>query len=133
MKVFPINKPNIMKKSKYQQYFHCFIACILVPYASWLSYQWNMVTILISVAVIGAALVRGRRLFQCTYPKVRRLFEAQHLSQEIRYLTCLKTDKGKLQKQYLQTLFKKRVLINFANFTGKHLCWRLFLINFQVI
>ena len=39
MKVFPINKPNIMKKPKYQQYCHCFIACILVPYASWLSYQ----------------------------------------------------------------------------------------------
>ena len=27
------NKPNIMKKSKYQQYFDCFIVCILVPYA----------------------------------------------------------------------------------------------------
>ena len=31
--IFTINKPNIMKKSKYQQYFHCFVVCILVPYA----------------------------------------------------------------------------------------------------
>ena len=31
--IFTINKPNIMKKSRYQQYFHCFIVCILVPYA----------------------------------------------------------------------------------------------------
>ena len=26
-----------MKKSKYQQYFHCFIVCILGPYAFWFS------------------------------------------------------------------------------------------------
>ena len=31
--IFTINKPNIMTKSKYQQYFHCFIVCVLVPYA----------------------------------------------------------------------------------------------------
>ena len=31
-KHFIINKPNIMKKSKYQQYFHCFIACVLGHY-----------------------------------------------------------------------------------------------------
>ena len=30
---FTINKPNIMKKSKYRQYFHCFIVRIVVPYA----------------------------------------------------------------------------------------------------
>ena len=36
-----------MKKSKYQQYFQCFIVYILVPYAFWLSYQQNMVTILL--------------------------------------------------------------------------------------
>ena len=33
--IFTINKPNIMKKSKYQQYCHCFIVSILVQYASW--------------------------------------------------------------------------------------------------
>ena len=27
--IFTINKPHVMKKSKYQQYFHCFIVCIL--------------------------------------------------------------------------------------------------------
>ena len=30
-----------------------------------------------------------------------------------------------------QMLFKTGVLENFINFTGKHLCWSLFLINFQ--
>ena len=70
-----------MKKSKYQQYCHCFIVCILVPYASWFSYQLNMVTILISAAFIGAAFIRGeasirgRRLFHCGYTKVRRVLE----------------------------------------------------------
>ena len=36
--IFTINKPNTMKKPKYQQYFHCFIVSILVPYAFWCSY-----------------------------------------------------------------------------------------------
>ena len=31
--VFTNSKPNIMKNFKYQQYFYCFIVCILVPYA----------------------------------------------------------------------------------------------------
>ena len=30
-----------------------------------------------------------------------------------------------------QTFFKIGVLKNFANFTGKHLCWSLFLIKWQ--
>ena len=38
MKLFTINKPNIIKKSKYQQYFHCFIVSILVPYAFWIRF-----------------------------------------------------------------------------------------------
>ena len=35
---YAINIPNIMKKSKYREYFHCFIVCVLVPYAFWFSY-----------------------------------------------------------------------------------------------
>ena len=35
----------------------------------------------------GEALIRGRRFFQCGYPKVRCLFEAQCLLEEIRYAT----------------------------------------------
>ena len=31
-KLFTINQPNIMKKCKYQQYFHSFIVCMLVSY-----------------------------------------------------------------------------------------------------
>ena len=38
----------------------------------------------------GAALFRGRRVFQCGYPKLRRLFEARRLLEEIRYLSLHK-------------------------------------------
>ena len=69
----------MMKKSKYQKYFHCFIVCKLVPYAFWFSYQQNIVTTLISAGftdaalIRGEALIRGRCLFQCRYPNVWRL------------------------------------------------------------
>ena len=43
-KNFNINFQNIMNNSKYQQYLHCFIVCILFPYAFWFSYQYNIVT-----------------------------------------------------------------------------------------
>ena len=66
---FTINKQNIMKNSKYQQFFHCFIACIQGPYAFWFSFQQNIATILISTLFKGATLIRGRRLFQCGYPE----------------------------------------------------------------
>ena len=72
--IFTINKPNIMKKSKYQQYFHCFIVCILIPYAFWFRYQQNKITVLVSTA-FRSAFIRGRLLFQSGYPKVRRLLE----------------------------------------------------------
>ena len=36
--IFTINKRYVMKKSKYQQYFHCVIFFILVPYSFWSSY-----------------------------------------------------------------------------------------------
>ena len=78
--IFTISEPNIMKKSKYQQYFHYFIICILGPYAFWFSFQQNIVTILTNAVFTGAALrgealIRGRCLFLCGYPKVRRLLE----------------------------------------------------------
>ena len=38
---------------------------------------------------------------------------------------------NKIQKSRLQMSFKIGVLKNFAKFTGKHLCWSLFLINLQ--
>ena len=60
---------------KYQQYFHCFIVCILVPYAFWFSYQQNMVTILISAIFRDVALTSGRRLFRCGHPKEWRSLE----------------------------------------------------------
>ena len=68
--------------SKCQQYFHCFIACILVPYSFWVSYQQNTVFILISAAfrsvafIREEALIRRRCLFQCGKPKMLRLLEA---------------------------------------------------------
>ena len=48
--IFFISKPNIMNKSRYQQYLHCFTVCILVPHAFQFSYQQNIITILISTA-----------------------------------------------------------------------------------
>ena len=38
---------------------------------------------------------------------------------------------GISQKQPPEMFCKKRVLRNFAKFTGKHMCQRLFLINLQ--
>ena len=32
-RIFIINKPNMMKKCKYQNYYYFFIVCTLVPYA----------------------------------------------------------------------------------------------------
>ena len=51
--IFTANKPNTIKKSKYQEYFHCFIVCTLVPYAFWFS-----LIILINVTRRGAALIK---------------------------------------------------------------------------
>ena len=39
---------------------------------------------------------------------------------------------GFVQKQPPEVFCKKGVVKNFANFTGKHLCWSLFLITLQV-
>ena len=39
----------------------------------------------------------------------------------------------KPQKQQLELFCKKGVLRNFANFTGKHLCWSFFLIELQEV
>ena len=47
----------------------------------------------------------------------------------------MNSDIGDLAKQRSsrsQILFKTGVLKNFANFTGKHMCWSLFLIKLQV-
>ena len=91
-----------MKKSKYQQYFHCFIVCIISPNVFWFSFYQNIVTILISTVYRGATLIRGealiigRRLFQCGYPKVRRLlgggtYQRKYgisLNKELKKQTC---------------------------------------------
>ena len=78
-------KKHLMKKSTFQQYFHCFVVGMLVPYAFWFSYQQNIVTILITAAFRCAALIRGEA--KGGYPKVQRLFEALRLLEEIRYQT----------------------------------------------
>ena len=36
-----------------------------------------------------------------------------------------------VQKQPTKVFFKKGILKNFANLTGKHMCWSLFLIKLQ--
>ena len=70
-----------MRKSKYQQYFHCFIFGVLVPYALWFSYIQRGGTYQREAFILiwmpkGAALIRG----QC-------LFEARRLLEEIRCLS----------------------------------------------
>ena len=103
-----INQIYTMKKSKHRQYFHCFIVCILGPYLFLLSFQQNIVTILVGViftvpALIRVeALIRGRRLFQCRYLKVRCLFAARCLLEEKRHARiylcyCMKERKAKLK------------------------------------
>ena len=44
-----------------------------------------------------------------------------------------KLGKINVQKQSPEVLYKKSVFKNFANFTGKHLCWSLFLIELQAL
>ena len=70
--IFTTNESNIMKKSKYQQYFHYILVQLLVIAM--------IVTILTNAVFTGAALrgevfIRGRCLFLCGYPKVRCLLE----------------------------------------------------------
>ena len=70
-----------MRTPKYQQYFHCFFARTLGPYEFWFSFQQNIVTILISAIFRGVALIkrealiRGKRLLNYGYSKVRHLLE----------------------------------------------------------
>ena len=80
-----------MKKSKYQQYFHCFIVCILGPHAFWFNFQQNIVNIPISAVFGSAALIRRKVLISMWIPKSavlirgQRLFEVRCLLEEIRY------------------------------------------------
>ena len=59
--------------------FYCFHTR---SYAFWFSFSQTIATFLISIVFKGAALIRGeplirgRRLFQCGYPKVRHLLES---------------------------------------------------------
>ena len=57
--IFTINKPNIIKQSKY---FHCFIVCVLVPSAFWFSFQQNKGTVVIGDVFSDEALMRGEAL-----------------------------------------------------------------------
>ena len=104
-----------MKKSKYQPYFHCFIVCILDLYASWFSFQKNIVTILISalfrgvcVAIIKEeALFRGRRLIQCGYPKVRRFLEGGAYQRKYGNVNGIQSTKKRLK---MIRYFKNKLL-----------------------
>ena len=123
--IFTVNKPNTMKKSKYQQYFHCFTVCILVLYAFQFSYQQNIVTILNSAAFRGAALIRARRLFQCGYPKVRPLFETRCLLEEIGQQ---KMSRRKLHKtQILQNIL---ILLEVYRSSCSQLFWCKFAVKY---
>ena len=80
-----------MKKYKFQQYF-CFIVSVIGLYAFWFSFSENVVTLLISTTTLNTGLIKGDPLISMWIPKgvllIRRwrLFEAQCLLEEIRYL-----------------------------------------------
>ena len=50
---------------------------------------------------------------------------------KLKYVRRFTWDYDPFQKQPPKVFYKKAVLKNFAIFTGKHLCWSLFLINLQ--
>ena len=110
--IFTIIKPNIMKKSKYQQYFHCFIVCILVPNAFWFGCWQNILTIVISTAFRSVALItrealtRGRRLFQCGYSKVLIRGNMVLLGLEQLYLYCI---------FFILLYFSHHILLKYVN------------------
>ena len=64
-------------------------------------------------------------MFSCEFCKISKTtFFTEHL--QATATTCKKW----IQKQPLEGFYKKAIFKNFAIFTGKHLCWSLFLINF---
>ena len=77
--VFMMSKPNIMKKSKYQQYCHCFIVCILfqllVKYGKYSNKRLQMRLLCIyrcGYYYRGGAYQR-ETLFQCGHSKILRV------------------------------------------------------------
>ena len=75
-----------MKKSKYHQYFYCFIIYSFIFLLFYFYYSILKSAAFRGVALIrGEALIRGRRLFQCGYPRMWRLFETRCILEEIRY------------------------------------------------
>ena len=88
-------------------------------------------------------LSEGRRLFQCGYPKVRRLLEEiryvrffnvmeeQEVFKKLWKLLFYFIQKTLFRSSRSQMFFKIDVLKNFVIFTGKHLCRSLFLIKLQ--
>ena len=56
-------------------------------------------------------------------------FEIRVIFQKLRFIFHITL----FQKQPPEVFYKKAVLKNFAIFTGKHMCWNLFLIKLQAI
>ena len=92
-KIATINKPNIMKKSKYQQYFHCFIClhtnksiCILVQ----LLVENSNYSIKCHIQRCGAYQKGGtyqrQALISMWIPKDAALIRVRRLLEEIWYL-----------------------------------------------
>ena len=64
-----------------------------------------MLSILISAAFIGAALIRGEALISMWIPKMQRLFEARGLLEEIRYIP----------RESLVTIYKSFIKLHLDN------------------
>ena len=64
-------------------------------------------------------------VFSCEFCEIsENTFFTEHLQ------STATAYKKQIQKQPPKVLYENAVLRNFAIFTGKHLCWSLFLINF---
>ena len=76
------------------------------------------------------------RCFPVKFVKFLRTNILQNICKQL-FLMVVKVMKVKMMMSYnegsshSQTFFKIRILKNFANFTGKHLCWSIFVIKLQ--
>ena len=116
------------KKSRYQLFsllcFHTISICILVQ----LLVEYSKYSK--STTFRGATLIRGKRLFQCRYPKVQHLFQTWCLLEEIQYSVHLPNEGLQIFKyQLCQGCFCRNFLKTLRTAFSKNTAGRVFLIS----
>ena len=84
---------------------------------------------LLILELLRAALIRGRCLLQCGYPKVRRLFGARRLLEEIRYEESIDRQKCFKPSFYPGGLLEILIMLNFYHAASRILTDPLFKSN----